>query len=130
MLVLEQHKRVCRLNAANPLLILRTLVSFRGVSSLPVRSRRIIMTSPTDTDIRFQEGMRKIFDLAHDLAHQECITLDSIKLDDGRPVGCLDFHLVDIAAGGFMVSVKLHHNEINDYPGHAGMDFAETKIRA
>lgn len=86
------------------------------------------MDRQTETDIQFQEGLRKIYDFVQDIAKQEGLKLKSIKLIDGLPLGCIDCHELDIAAGGSTVSVKLHHNEVEDYPGHAGIDLTQAKI--
>jgi hypothetical protein len=88
------------------------------------------MTRQAYADNQFQEGLQKIIDYARDRAKQEGIDLTSVVLDHGRPVGCLDYHLIDIAVGECLVSVKLHHNEIEDYPGHAGIEFTHSKIKA
>lgn len=87
------------------------------------------MTRKSETEIQFQEGLQKIYDLVLDVAKQEGIKLKSIKLDDGRTLECLDYHVLDIAAGEHSVSTKLNHEEIEDYPGHAGIDITEMKIR-
>ena len=51
-----------------------------------------------------------------------------IRLVDGLPLGCIDCLELDIAAGRSAVSVKLYRNEVEDYPGHAGIDLTQAKI--
>lgn len=86
------------------------------------------MNRQTETEIQFQEGMQKIYDFARDIAKQEGIKLKSLRLVDGLPLGCIDCHELDIAAGGSTVSVMLYRNEVEDYPGHAGIDLTQAKI--
>jgi hypothetical protein len=81
-----------------------------------------------DLNEKFQEGMYKLCDYSNDVAKRVGVTIDAIILDSGRSVGCLDHHLVDITSKNHIVSVKLFHNEIEDFPGHAGLDLTQAKI--
>ena len=87
------------------------------------------MTRQTESDTQLQDGLQKDYDLVHDIAKLEGIRTYSIRFDDGCPLGCTDYHELDISACGSSVSVKLHHNEIEDFLGPAGFDLTQTKIR-
>ena len=82
----------------------------------------------TDTKLQYQEGVKKISELAEDLAKQNGLLLTSIQFDRNRPAGSLDFHIVELESGGCSVSEKLHHEEIEDYPGRAGTELTRAKI--
>ena len=86
------------------------------------------MTADSESTRNFQEGIEKIYDLTRDIAQQVGVKLTSITLDDCRPTGASDYHVIDISAGEYTVSEKLHQNEIEDFPGHAGIDLTRKKI--
>jgi len=83
----------------------------------------------SDSNEKFREGMYKICEYSHHVAKRTGVTIDAVILDNGRSVGCLDHHLIDVVAKNHMVSVKMHHHEVEDFPGHTGIDISETKIR-
>jgi hypothetical protein len=55
-----------------------------------------------------------IEDYVVDLASQMGIKLSSVTLTEGKALGCLDAHQLDIAFEEHVVGVLIHQSELND----------------
>lgn len=74
-------------------------------------------------------GIQFLQDLARDMAAEAGIMLSEVHFDDGRLLGCRDFHLLTMAAGGKTVSTKIRHEEVGGAAGRALADLTREKIR-
>lgn len=67
---------------------------------------------------------------ARDIALQMGIQLSRVSIVEGRVVGCLDVHLLNLAAKGQMVSALVYQAELDDLQNGLSSDRLELKIRA
>lgn len=71
-----------------------------------------------------------IDEYAADLAAQMGIKLSEISLVEGRDLGCLDVHLLNLAADGHLVSASVYQSELDTLQSGAGCERLELKIRS
>lgn len=71
-----------------------------------------------------------IQEYAADLATQMGIKLSRVSMIEGRRVGCLDMHLLNLVVDGHRVSTLVYQSELDDLQNGACCDRLETKIRA
>lgn len=75
-------------------------------------------------------GTHYLQDLARDMAAEVGIILTEVHFDDGRLLGCRDFHLLTMEAAGKTVSTKIRHEEVGAAAGRrTGTDLTREKIR-
>jgi hypothetical protein len=77
-----------------------------------------------------QETEQMIQECAADLATQQGINLSRVSIIEGRKVGCLDMHLLNLVANGHLVSTLVYQSELEELQSGACCDRLETKIRA
>jgi hypothetical protein len=66
---------------------------------------------------------------ATDLAAQVGIKLTQVSVVEGRRVGCLDVHLLHLAAEGQLVSTLVYQSELDELQGDSCCERLELKIR-
>lgn len=65
-----------------------------------------------------------------DLAAQMGIKLSRVSMVEGRRVGCLDVHLLNLAADGQRVSTLVYQSELDGLQSGSGCERLELKIRS
>jgi hypothetical protein len=71
-----------------------------------------------------------IREYATDLAAQVGIKLSRVSVIEGRRVGCLDVHLLHLAAGGQLVSALVYQSELDELKNGSYCERLEFKIRS
>jgi hypothetical protein len=66
---------------------------------------------------------------AADLAAQVGIKLSRVSVVEGRRVGCLDVHLLHLAADGQLVSTLVYQSELDELQSDSCCERLELKIR-
>jgi hypothetical protein len=79
---------------------------------------------------QIQAGIEQITDVCNQYAEDAGIKLSAVTFDDGRLHGCSDIHLLSLKLKSLTVNTKLNHEEIEDYPGRAGTELTNAKIKA
>jgi hypothetical protein len=67
---------------------------------------------------------------AADLAAQVGIKLSQVSIVEGRRIGCLDVHLVHLAAEGQRISTLVYQSELDELQSYYSCERLELKIRA
>ena len=65
-----------------------------------------------------------------DIAAQMKIQLSQVSVVEGRKVGCLDVHLLNITSGGRLVSVLVYQSELDKLQIGERCDKLESRIRS
>jgi len=71
-----------------------------------------------------------IHEYASDLAAQAGIKLSRVAVIEGRRVGCLDVHLLHLAADRKLVSALVYQSELDELQNGSHCERLELKIRA
>lgn len=71
-----------------------------------------------------------IQEYAADLAAQMGIQLSQVSVVEGRRVGCLDVHLLNLAIDDHRVSTLVYQSELDDLQGGSYCERLELKIRS
>lgn len=71
-----------------------------------------------------------IQEYAVDLASQMGIKLTQVSVVEGRTVGCLDVHLLHLAAGDKLVSALVYQSELDNLQNGIYSDRLELKLRS
>lgn len=71
-----------------------------------------------------------IISYAAGLAEQVGIKLSRVSVVEGRRVGCLDMHLLHLAADGQRVSALVSQSELDELQSRSCCERLELKIRA
>ena len=65
------------------------------------------------SDEQYRDGIQRICDLASDTARVSGLQLDAVQVDNGQKLLTgSEYHLLQMAAGGKTVTVKIHHEEV------------------
>ena len=64
-----------------------------------------------------------------DLAAQTGIKLSRVSVVEGRRIGCLDMHLLHLAADGQLVSTLVYQSELDELQSDSCSERLELKIR-
>jgi hypothetical protein len=83
----------------------------------------------TEIEQRYQLGRQLLESLARLNAREAGIMLSEIWLDDGRPVGCTDVHILSVASNGRSASVTISHAEMDSFLKEEGFELASAKVR-
>jgi hypothetical protein len=67
--------------------------------------------------------------LANQLATDVGIKLSSVELEDGRPLGCSDVHLLTIKSKGMLVHATINNGDIFAKSAAKVSDLTKEKIR-
>jgi hypothetical protein len=65
-----------------------------------------------------------------DLALQMGIRVSQVSLVEGRTVGCLDVHLLNLASDGQRASTLVYQSELDDLQSGSCCERLETKVRS
>jgi len=71
-----------------------------------------------------------IREYAADLAAQTGIKLSRVSVVEGQRIGCLDVHLLHLAADGQLVSALVYQSELDELQCGSRSGRLEVKIRA
>jgi len=66
----------------------------------------------------------------YDIAAQMKIQLSQVSVIEGRNVGCLDVHLLNITSGGRLVSVLVYQSELDKLQIGESCERLESRIRS
>jgi hypothetical protein len=81
--------------------------------------------------IDFNPEMKQMIqEYAADLATQQGINLSRVSIIEGRKVGCLDMHLLNLAANGHLVSTLVYQSELDELQSGACCERLERKIQS
>jgi len=83
----------------------------------------------TEIEERYLLGKQLLESLARLNAREAGITLSEILLDDGRPLGCLDVHILSVVSSGKSASVTISHAEMDSFLTEEGFELANAKVR-
>ena len=70
-----------------------------------------------------------ILKFADDLATQAGIKLSKVTVVEGRRVGCLEAHLLNLASDGQLVSTLVYQSELDELQSDSCCERLELKIR-
>lgn len=79
-------------------------------------------------DEELQNVERLLQGLALEVAGERGITLSKVQFDDGRPLGCIDVHILTMGAEGKTVSTKIYQKEVDNFPSRVATELARVKI--
>jgi hypothetical protein len=70
-----------------------------------------------------------IQEYVHDIAEQMKIQLSQVSVIEGRKVGCLDVHLLNVTSGDHLVSVLVYQSELDKLQIGERSERLESRIR-
>jgi hypothetical protein len=83
----------------------------------------------TEIEERYLLGKQLLKSLARLNAREAGIELSEITLDDGRPLGCLDVHILSLSSSERSASVTISHAEMDSFLTEDGFELANAKVR-